>query len=634
MNRPRPSVLPAAGTARAAAVAATVAGSVVLTGALAATAAFADRLPGGLGPCIPGTPPCPTPFPDVNNKDVVGRDNNINVFVGGDFLVREAAAEAEGKVVVLGNFDQNKRTGVSQVYNVGVAGVGSRVPPDNDTDFLTAGGNVTVATGQRLLAEEGSTHGVVRYGGTLTGTVSPKSVADPKAADPYRSLRDKLSAASRCYAYVKGSPRTATGTAVNRDYETLFTGDSTSALQVFNVDFDLESKTNGSQGLRFTGIPENATVLVNVFGADRVIDTYINGFQDGLRERLLWNFPDANGVLFEGSGQFEGSVLIADQSSTATVTMPGMNGRFYTSGSLTHASQIDGGGGQEIHAYPFDGDLPACEEGGTTNGGTTNGGTTDGGTTDGGTTDGGATNGGSTDGGTTNGGTTDGGTTDGGTTDGGTTNGGTTDGGTTDGGTTDGGTTDGGTTDGGASDGGVTNGGTTNGGATDGGTTDGGTTNGGTTDGGTTDGGATNGGTTNGGTTDGGATDGGSSDGGSSDGGSTNGGSTNGGATNGGTTTGGATTGGSTSGGATTGGQTTGGQTTGGHTSGGQTTGGHTSGGHSTGGHSGSTTGGGELPDTGAGSSTGRIVMSATALGLATAGGVLVAVTRRRRRTY
>ncbi|WMX46854.1 choice-of-anchor A family protein [Streptomyces roseicoloratus] len=369
MNRPRPSVLPAAGTARAAAVAATVAGSVVLTGALAATAAFADRLPGGLGPCIPGTPPCPTPFPDVNNKDVVGRDNNINVFVGGDFLVREAAAEAEGKVVVLGNFDQNKRTGVSQVYNVGVAGVGSRVPPDNDTDFLTAGGNVTVATGQRLLAEEGSTHGVVRYGGTLTGTVSPKSVADPKAADPYRSLRDKLSAASRCYAYVKGSPRTATGTAVNRDYETLFTGDSTSALQVFNVDFDLESKTNGSQGLRFTGIPENATVLVNVFGADRVIDTYINGFQDGLRERLLWNFPDANGVLFEGSGQFEGSVLIADQSSTATVTMPGMNGRFYTSGSLTHASQIDGGGGQEIHAYPFDGDLPACEEGGTTNGG-------------------------------------------------------------------------------------------------------------------------------------------------------------------------------------------------------------------------------------------------------------------------
>ncbi|MFY3529452.1 choice-of-anchor A family protein, partial [Escherichia coli] len=89
---------------------------------------------------------------DPNNGPVVGFDSNINVFVGGDFLVREAAAEAEGKVVTLGEFDMNKREGVSQVYNVGIAGVGSRVPPPDGSDYLTTGGDVTIADGQRLLA--------------------------------------------------------------------------------------------------------------------------------------------------------------------------------------------------------------------------------------------------------------------------------------------------------------------------------------------------------------------------------------------------------------------------------------------------------------------------------------------------
>lgn len=92
-----------------------------------ASAALAEPLPGGLGPCLGSD--CPTTWPDPNNGPVTHHDSNINVFVGGDFLVREAAAEAEGKIVTLGRFDMNKREGASQIYNVGVAGVGSRVPP-------------------------------------------------------------------------------------------------------------------------------------------------------------------------------------------------------------------------------------------------------------------------------------------------------------------------------------------------------------------------------------------------------------------------------------------------------------------------------------------------------------------------
>ncbi|WP_338496011.1 choice-of-anchor A family protein [Streptomyces sp. SJL17-4] len=343
---------------RLAVIAASTVAATALVGVLAVNG-WADPLPGGLGPCLPGNCP-PSTYPDIGSGEVKYRDNNINIYVGGDMLVREAAAEAEGKVVVLGGFDMNKRAGASSVYNVGVAGVGSRVPPDNGTDFLTVGKNLTVATDQRLLAEEGKVSGVVRYGGTLSGTVAPPAVHKADAAAPYTALRDQLTDASHCYAYVNGASRTPTGTASNNNTETLFTGDGTSKLQVFNVDFDLESVGGGQQGIRFDGIPADATVLVNVLGAARTVDSYINQLPDGLRERVLWNFPDATTVKFEGTAQFAGSVLIGNQASTTTITMPGMNGRFFTTGNLTHASETTGGGGQEIHAYPFNGDLPSC----------------------------------------------------------------------------------------------------------------------------------------------------------------------------------------------------------------------------------------------------------------------------------
>ncbi|MFE6612925.1 choice-of-anchor A family protein [Amycolatopsis sp. NPDC057786] len=336
-----------------AAAAVCVAALVVTDGAVAAP------LPGGLGPCV--GPACPDVYPPVNNKDYAGRDNGINVYVGGEFQVREAAAEAEGRVVVLGDFDMAKRAGVSSVYNVGIAGVGSRVPPPDGADFLTTGGNVGVAAGQRLLADGG----VVRHAGTVTGTVTGKLEQDPDAAKPYLSLREELRVASKCYAREGATPRPATGTAVNQGYRTLFTGDGKSALQVFTVDFDLTGPTGGMQGIEFEGIPAGATILVNMMGTARTINTYTGDPDDRdplnkLRERLLWNFPDATGVKIAGGAQFQGSVLIGEPGSTATVTASGMNGRFFTTGSLVHTSEATGGGGQEFHAYPFNGDLPEC----------------------------------------------------------------------------------------------------------------------------------------------------------------------------------------------------------------------------------------------------------------------------------
>ncbi|MCX4967544.1 choice-of-anchor A family protein [Streptomyces sp. NBC_00654] len=324
-----------------------------------ATPAVAAPLPGGLGPCVPGD--CPDPYPPIDNGPIMGRDNGINIFTGGDYRVRDRAVEAEGRLVVLGDFDQNKSAAGSAIYNIGIVGVGSRVPPPVGADFLTTGGNVTVATDQRLLADDG----VVRHAGTATGTITGTVIADPDAAAPYSALRGQLTTASQCYARTESGQRPATGTAVNQGGQTLFTGDNTSALQVFNVDFDMTTSTGAQQGLVFEDIPAGATVLVNVLGTSRTLSTFSGGIADSdplnqLRPRLLWNFPDATTVNLAGTGQFQGSVLIGNPASEVTVTLPGVNGRFFTTGSLTHTSPPAGGGGQEFHAYPFDGDLPDC----------------------------------------------------------------------------------------------------------------------------------------------------------------------------------------------------------------------------------------------------------------------------------
>ncbi|WP_228449814.1 choice-of-anchor A family protein [Streptomyces alkaliterrae] len=316
-------------------------------------------LPGGLGPCL--GPACPDVHPPVNNDAIAGRDEAVNIFVGGDFRVRGGAAEAEGLVVTLGGFDQNKSRG-GAAYNVGEVGVGSRVPPPAGSDWLVTGGDLTVADRQRLLAEGG----VVRHGGTLTGTVAAaRTVADPDATARYRDLRGELSDASSCYAHGDdGTGRAATGTAVNQGETTVFTGDGSSMLQVFNVDFDLVGPGGRQQGLRFDDIPAGATVLVNLLGTARTINTYSGELADTaplnqLRPRLLWNFPDAGTVDLIGTGQFQGSVLIGNRDSQTLVTLPGVNGRFFTTGSVTHGGDT-GPSGQEFHAYPFLGDLPDC----------------------------------------------------------------------------------------------------------------------------------------------------------------------------------------------------------------------------------------------------------------------------------
>jgi choice-of-anchor A domain-containing protein len=234
------------------------------------------------------------------------------------------------------------------------------VPPPDGADFLTVGGDLTVAERQRLDAVGDSAGGVVRHAGAVTGTVIGKLVHDAEAMKPYEGLRGRLTAASECYARTA-----ATGTVQNQNYQTLFTGDGKSALQVFTVTQDIAGPGGGAQGIAFAGIPAGATVLVNLTGAVRTINTYSGTLDDNdplnrLRPRLLWNFPAATAVHLVGTGMFQGSVLAGNPAGTTTVTLPGTNGRFFTAGNLVHGASSGPGSGQEFHAYPFTGDLPSC----------------------------------------------------------------------------------------------------------------------------------------------------------------------------------------------------------------------------------------------------------------------------------
>ncbi|GHG70162.1 choice-of-anchor A family protein [Streptomyces griseocarneus] len=350
----------------AAAATLAAAGGTLLACAFAAPGAGDGRAAAGPGPCVPGK--CPAAYPDPNGGAVVGRDNGVNVFVGGDFAVRDAAAGAEGRVVVVGGFDLAKGAGAPLSYNVGAVGVGSRVPPDNGSPFLRVGGDLKLAAGQRLLAEDGPVNGTVAFAGQQagTGTVSPKAVRDARAVAAYEGVREELTAASTCYAYDKGVPRKPTGTAVNQGKVTVFTGNGTSGFQVFNVPFDLVGPDGSAQDFSFRKIPARATVLVNVIsesGDTRTINTSAGALTGVRRERLLWNIPDAKVVRIAGSGQLQGSVLVGRHSSTTRLSVPAVNGRVFTAGSLAHESGTGGPGGQTIHAYPFEGVLPECGTG-------------------------------------------------------------------------------------------------------------------------------------------------------------------------------------------------------------------------------------------------------------------------------
>ncbi|MFJ5117864.1 choice-of-anchor A family protein [Kitasatospora sp. NPDC088548] len=332
----------------------------VLPMAAVLTVGSAAPLAPPLGACT--GPDCPATWPPPNNGDFTGRDSTINIFTGGNYTVNGRAAEAEGKIVTLGNLTVDKSQG-GGAFNMGVVGVGSRVVPPNGSDFVTVGGNVDVVTGNQILIggsdSTGPAFGNLRYAGTLSGIVNidptGQAIKDPNAAAPYQAVLSQIEEASTC-----AGQATATGTVAVTNSEATFTGDGTSMRQVFNVTGNLGTATQ-QIGLVFNNIPAGATVVVNMLSDNAIINTYTGTGLPGdpttdMRSKLMWNFPTSTNAQILGSAQFQGSVMAGNVGGTTTIATPGLNGRVYLAGNLIQT----GSGGYEIHSYPFDGDLPDC----------------------------------------------------------------------------------------------------------------------------------------------------------------------------------------------------------------------------------------------------------------------------------
>lgn len=108
-----------------------------------------------------------------------------------------------------------------------------------------------------------------------------------------------------------------------------FTGDGTSAMQVFNIDAT-QLSSNGYRGVdfNFTNIPDNASVVVNVSGGNVDFHTgwrfWWNGLEIGdgyskaataaqknaystAAQKIMWNFKDATQVTIRGGVATEGA---------------------------------------------------------------------------------------------------------------------------------------------------------------------------------------------------------------------------------------------------------------------------------------------------------------------------------------
>ncbi|WP_062078912.1 choice-of-anchor A family protein [Demequina globuliformis] len=341
-----------------------------------------------------------------NNSQWVGVDNMVNVAVGGDFTVQGSAAESEGLLVVQGHATWSQSV---QSYDVGTAGVGSRVTPEDGADFLLVGGDATVArpTGSVRVGTGGVGTDAARFGaigvagddhfrtieptgtygrlGEWTGALHNTLLSDEEAAErvaAYAGLFDAIPAFSQqCYSdLAQTAPVLATQAAAagnvpalavpgdfSAEYGTATFAMPTPAGDAKIVTFDMAgtelAALAASTTHEFVGFPADVTVLINLRG-DTVNLNAGSASIDGVVlgtgatalppqvQRILWNIPDATTIGIGGYGQYPGSWLVGNPASTTTMSAPGLNGRLYTAGNLVHT-----GSGTEFHNYAFTGQL-------------------------------------------------------------------------------------------------------------------------------------------------------------------------------------------------------------------------------------------------------------------------------------
>ena len=309
---------------------------------------------------------CPEVMPGLGNGPVAGYDNNTNVFVGGNFTVSQAAAEAEGLMVVMGNASFNKE-GQTR-YNVGVVGVGSQIVPVPGAEMLLVGGDISSNGTTVDVGAGNAAGGDARIRGLNNIPVGKLEMnggqftsLDAGAVSGHAQALAGLAAASGEFSGLAD-----TGTVVADKWSVVLQGNGTASPQVFTVDGGTLGSAAANVSLQLKGIPAGARVVVNVTGAPSAglhfnalldaagvpINTNANPPAESafgaIAANLVWNFETAANVTVGGQAQVPGMILVPTPGGTTDIYAPGTNGRILVAGDLSHR-----GSGSEMHAYPL-----------------------------------------------------------------------------------------------------------------------------------------------------------------------------------------------------------------------------------------------------------------------------------------
>lgn len=252
----------------------------------------------------------------------LGTANDYNVFVFEDFTGLNS--DSWGAIAVGGD---------ANFTNYGIA---SR-KTDTSRPSLVVGGDLSITNGQVY-------GGDAYYGGTL----STSSTGIPNGQFVQGSVIDFAAEEQFYQDYsLQLSELTATETTTYFNWGGIRL-DGSAELNVFDLDGSQFSSTNNF----VINAPSGSTVLVNVSGADLVLENFGMQLQGGITQNdILFNFFEADSI--ETSGlSFQGSALApsADFSSSS--------GNFEGTLIARSADPRFNFGSGEFHEYAFSGELP------------------------------------------------------------------------------------------------------------------------------------------------------------------------------------------------------------------------------------------------------------------------------------
>jgi choice-of-anchor A domain-containing protein len=302
-------------------------------------------------------------FPDVqqmpNPPAYKGHDDSIAVLIGGDYTVVNGA-ELEGNVVVMGNM----HIGSSGLSNLVSVGWGSQIVPNYGGKCVQVGGDLSADRYVDVFFGPGYCD-VVYKGNGLNNDKwrhAREVIHDPNLdLSKYANHMENLQKKSEYWSSLP--PTNGASTNVHWGRMTL-TCSNNNEIQVFHISASTMSTVNDIYV--YTQSCLDKTILVNVADAGDITmpakefrwtdssGTVQRGgwenFDHCMNSNILWNFPYASKVTFDGYNEWNGSILVTGDFVFKTI---GQSGRTMVLGSVTQDR-----GGSEFHSFQFNPPIP------------------------------------------------------------------------------------------------------------------------------------------------------------------------------------------------------------------------------------------------------------------------------------